>query len=638
MSKRLQELESRLREMEPADVDSPRRMDLLLELAEELISGDSPQRLGEVANEIRELGERIDDPRGEGYGLLYDGLICCFVADHDKGLKTLDQACDKLLEISDQVGLAKANLVKANILRSIGSFDLALTGMYDALESFQAFGETIWVAGCHYDLGLLYQEIGDHKKALEHHQKCYELTEKLGGWLAARSLNGVGRALNHLERRQEALDYHNRSLGMFREIGHEMGEARALDDIGCIYMRLGDDDLALPFHEKSLEIRRKIGQRRAECTSLMNIAKIRLRQNKVDQAFKILEDALAIAEETKSKSHIYDAHKLLSDAFERKGDHEEALHHFKLFQLAKEEVFNEHTSERINKLQIGFEVQKAEQAAEIERLKNVELREKNEALEAAMRELRATQGQLVQAEKMAAIGKLVAGIVHEMNTPLGASNSAIDVFDRCIERIGKLQDPGVSIKEMRESGELRRSLDHVRENQKIARDANERLWRILANLKTFIRLDASQREPVDLHTGLNSAIELLQYECRDSIEIVKDYGDLPRVDCYPSEINQVFMSLLTNAVESIENEGKITVRTTAGNGDVRVSISDTGAGVPADKLPHLFDPGFSTKGNRVKTGMGLLVSSNFVQKHGGRIDVESKVGEGSTFTVVLPNG
>jgi tetratricopeptide (TPR) repeat protein len=127
-----------------------------------------------------------------------------------------------------------------------------------------------------------------------------------------------------------------------------MGEARALDDIGGIYMRLGDDDLALPFHEKSLKIRRKIGQRRAECTSLLNIARIQLRQDRIDDALETLGMALPIAEETKSKSHIYDAHHLYSEAFEQTGDHEKALHHFKVYQRAKEEVFNEQASASTN--------------------------------------------------------------------------------------------------------------------------------------------------------------------------------------------------------------------------------------------------------------------------------------------------
>ena len=152
-------------------------------------------------------------------------------------------------------------------------------------------------------------------------------------------------------------------------------------------------------------------------------------------------------------------------------------------------MFNETTSERIHKLQVGFEVQKAEKEAEIERLKNVELQEKNERLGELLRELRATQSQLVQSEKMAAIGKLVAGMVHEMNTPLGASNSAIDVSDRCIDKITDLQSTCESFEGLEQLESL---LEHVQKNQRITRAANDRISHILANLKSFIRLDGSE--------------------------------------------------------------------------------------------------------------------------------------------------
>ncbi|UCH85112.1 MAG: tetratricopeptide repeat protein [Candidatus Latescibacterota bacterium] len=637
MADKLAQLEAKLRDMDPKDANTEARVDLLLELAEEHFSGDDPQRLIELTNEVLELSRQLKYAKGEAWGLWYEGLSCCFVADHEKGLDRVDESKERLAEMGDDDGVARAMMLKANILRSIGSFDHALPGMYEALEAFQRSGDRYWTANCHYSLGLLYNEIRDYKQAYEQHQKTIEVMEGLPErWLVARALNGVGQALNNLNKHQEALDNHHRSLALFREINHPMGEARALDDIGSIYMQLGDDELALPFHKKSLAIRERIGQRRAQCTSLLNIARVHVRQQEPARALERLDEALAIAEATQSKPHIYDAHHLYSEALEIQGDYEEALDHHKKSHHIKEEVFNERTADRIRKLHIGFEVQKAENEAEIARLKNVELREKNTRLKTLLGELRATQSQLVQSEKMAAIGKLVAGMVHEMNTPLGASNSAIDVSDRCIRRIAELESACDSIEELCSSGQMGKLLGHVKDNQQIVRHANERISRILANLKSFIRLDASEQDEVDIHEGLDSAIALLESDCRDRIKIVREYGNLPPVGCCPEEINQVFMSLLTNSVESIEREGTITVRTSMLDGDIRIAISDTGTGIEPEIRRQLFDPAFSTKGPRVKAGMGLLVSLNIVQKHGGHIDVESDVGKGSTFTIVLP--
>jgi two-component system NtrC family sensor kinase len=169
----------------------------------------------------------------------------------------------------------------------------------------------------------------------------------------------------------------------------------------------------------------------------------------------------------------------------------------------------------------------------------------------------------------------------------------------------------------------------------VSRDANERISGILDNLRSFIRLDGGERARMNVHEGLDSTLALLESETRGRIEVVKEYGDVPDITCYPGEVNQVFMSLLSNAVEAIRAEGQIVVRTTA-DADVRIEIQDNGTGIEPDQIDRLFEPGFRRNGSRVKAGMGLMVCFNIVQKHGGRIDVDSTPGTGSTFTVVLP--
>ena len=637
MNEKLEQLETRLREWSPEDSSSIERIDLLLELADEHFSGDDPQRLIELTDEVLELSNNLDYSKGKAYGLWYESLGCCFTADHEKGLRRVDESRSRLEDMGDSFGIAKTNLLKGNILRSIGSFDQALQPLHDAMEFFRQDGSRYWEANCFYSLGLLYHEIKDFPQALENHQKCSEAMEGQPElWLVARALNGVGQALDRMGKSQEALDSLHRSLALFREIDHAMGEARVLDDIGSIYMEMGDGELALPFHVKSLKKRRAIGQRRAECTSLLNIARIQVKQKDDAAAITTLDEAMAIAKETDSKPHVYDAHRIYSEAFELREDFSRALHHCREFQRAKEEVFNESTNDRINKLQIGFKVQKAEQDAELAHFKNVELADKNDRLEALLRELQDTQTKLVQSEKMAAIGKLVAGVVHEMNTPIGASNSAIDITERCIGKITDLQQATSTGDGQADDARLDFLLENLKKNQEINREANQRLSSILGNLKRFISLDGGQREKVDIHEGLDSALALLECEIGDNISIVRKYGDLDRIECCPGEINQVFMSLLTNAAEAIERSGSITVTTSKDNGEFRVAIADTGTGMTPEVQSQLFEPAFSTKGSRIKAGMGLLVSLNIVQQHGGRIEVDSEVGRGSTFTVVGP--
>jgi signal transduction histidine kinase len=620
--------------MDP-QAESAERVDLLLEMAGQLFSGDDPQRLVELVTEARGLAQRLNYSKGEAYSLLYEGLSCCFLAKHQKGLQTTDLSKSMFEALGDEEGVALTKLINANILRSIGSFDQALPGLYEVLEFFRARGHPYWEATCLYDLGLLYHEIGDYEKAFENFSGCIELLKDLPErWLEARAINGLGTSLSKQGKYEEALEHHDRSRTIFKEIGHQMGESRVLDDIGSIHLNLGDHDMALAFHTKSLEIREAIGMRRAQGTSLLNIARVHLQEKGAEKALQVLDKALAVAEETESKPQIYAAHQLLSEAYELQNNHVNALKQYKQFQQGKEEVFNDQTSDRIQKLHIGFEVEKAEREAEFERLKNVELSDKNERLEQLLRELRETQSQLVQSEKMAVLGKLVAGIVHEMNTPVGASSSAMDVSERCIEKIAELQAGGELLEA--DNGQLQSLLQRVQDTHRITRDANARISKILASLKSFSRLDEGERQATDIHEGLESTLALLEHECGDRIEIIKEYGKLPAVNCRPGEMNQVFMNLLANAVESIEGEGEITIRTSARNGSVYIEVADTGAGIPRDRLERLFDPGFSHKGQRVKAGMGLLVSYNIVQKHGGKIEVASEVDKGTTFTVIVP--
>ena len=134
----------------------------------------------------------------------------------------------------------------------------------------------------------------------------------------------------------------------------------------------------------------------------------------------------------------------------------------------------------------------------------------------------------------------------------------------------------------------------------------------------------------------NSTLTLVEYQTKGRIAIERDYGELPRVDCRPNELNQVFMNLLVNAIQAIDGEGRITVRTRPNGDEVTVEIIDTGKGIPPEKQARIFDPGFTTKGVGVGTGLGLAIAHRIVQDHGGRIEVESAVGNGTTFRLRLP--
>ena len=167
-------------------------------------------------------------------------------------------------------------------------------------------------------------------------------------------------------------------------------------------------------------------------------------------------------------------------------------------------------------------------------------------------------------------------------------------------------------------------------------DAGARIARILASLRSFTRLDESLYQKADVHEGLDAALILLEHETRDGATVDRQYGDIPPILCYPGELNQAFMNLLLNAIEATPDTGAITIRTYRSKDKVHIEISDTGVGISRDQLAHIFVPSFNSEGTRVKAGMGLFAVFNIIQKHAGKIGVESDLGKGTTFSIQLP--
>ena len=242
--------------------------------------------------------------------------------------------------------------------------------------------------------------------------------------------------------------------------------------------------------------------------------------------------------------------------------------------------------------------------------------------------------ELVNSAKLATLGMLVAGVAHEINTPLGALHSNHDVLKRALGRLGNiLEDEQVDASELDEVRTIVRAIGEVLQINDLA---VERMGQIVRSLRSFGRLDRAEIDWVDLHEGLESTLALLAHEFRGRITVVREYGVTPPIECYPQQLNQLWMNLLINASQAVDGPGTITLRTSAADGLVNVEIRDTGAGIPPENLDRIWEPGFTTKGARVGMGLGLLISRQIVEQHGGRMTVQSKVGEGTTFTVHLP--
>jgi signal transduction histidine kinase len=253
------------------------------------------------------------------------------------------------------------------------------------------------------------------------------------------------------------------------------------------------------------------------------------------------------------------------------------------------------------------------------------VRERTAELEAAYRDLKAAETHLVQSEKMASLGRLVAGVAHEINNPVSFIASSIAPLRRRLERAVKAPPTDAT-----------RLLTEARELIDIMARGAERTAAIVRDLRSFSRLEEAVRKSVDLREGLDVTLRLLESRWRDRVTVHRDFEDVPLVDCDPGQVNQVFMNLLANACDATPDGGSIWVSTRLDGDDACVTIRDDGPGMPPDILGRVFEPFFTTKDVGSGTGLGLAIAHGIVTAHGGRIEVESAVGNGTTFRVRLP--
>ncbi|HEX9875803.1 MAG TPA: ATP-binding protein [Gammaproteobacteria bacterium] len=288
--------------------------------------------------------------------------------------------------------------------------------------------------------------------------------------------------------------------------------------------------------------------------------------------------------------------------------------------------------------------------------------ERTEELENALKEIQNSQAQLVQAEKMSSLGQLVAGISHEINTPLlYLANNAVliqerlellhDFVQRCAGAFSlkpddfedrkafqiALANALKSLKARIIDEELLASIEEATDLLSDSISGLNDLTEMAQGLKDFSRLDRAPIENFNVNTGLDRSLLIARNAIKYKAEVTKDYGELPDIECAPSQLNQVFLNLLTNAAQAIDDHGEILISTKCyGDSHVSIRIADTGCGIPEEHLDRIRDPFFTTKEVGTGTGLGLSIVDKIIRAHGGELFVESEVGKGSAFTVVLP--
>lgn len=283
----------------------------------------------------------------------------------------------------------------------------------------------------------------------------------------------------------------------------------------------------------------------------------------------------------------------------------------------------------------------------IERTKEIEV--KNKELGKAYDELKAAQVKLVHSEKMSSLGQLVAGVAHELNNPINfiygnmehLKNYSHDMRDLIAKYISfeenLTEEQKSEIEEIKEDIDYEYLLEDLDDLLTSCKEGAERTRQIVLDLRNFSRLDEANLKEVNIHEGIDSTLNILHNKYKDRVEIIKEYDDsIPPIYCFAGQLNQVFMNLLANASQAVEEKGEVKIITQKDDDYATIKISDTGVGIPPENLSKIFDPFFTTKDVGDGTGLGLSVTYGIIEKHNGTISVDSKVGEGTTFTVKIP--
>ena len=222
---------------------------------------------------------------------------------------------------------------------------------------------------------------------------------------------------------------------------------------------------------------------------------------------------------------------------------------------------------------------------------------------------------------MASLGQLVAGVAHEINTPLGSINANNDILNKMLSKLSQSCDNQLIV-------------ENIQNINKIDKEAIKRISGIVQCLKRFVRLDESELQSADINDELDLTLELIKHETKNRIEVVKNYGKIPQIKCYPNMLNQVFMNILVNACQSIKDKGTITITTEYKNNTLFVKIKDTGSGIDDNIKEKLFNAGTTTK--KLGTGLGLAISQKIIEKHNGKIYFETQKAVGTEFIIEIP--
>ncbi|GAB4327724.1 MAG: hypothetical protein OHK0038_01470 [Flammeovirgaceae bacterium] len=665
-----------------------------------------------------------------------------FILALDFGEKALSLA----KKISYSRGECKVHSFIGVILRNMGKNAEAMEHFLEAFKIAEKNGFIEEVAYSLNNIGDIYNIQGNYTNAHEYIDKALNEFKKLNHkYGLAYAYIRKGEVYQNEKKYDKALDCYITCLQLREELGDKDQISAAQVKVGEMYMLNNNWSDALSIFKSSLQISREMNNKRRIASTLVKMGEVYRYIFQYDCALIFLHEGLDIAQKLGARDFYQKACLLLVEIYVVKEDYKKAYEYEKLYSLNRYVESVEQNKKILKSLQIAYEAEKNKNQIEIlkketeilqitkygsitiivlflcliigliiSRQRKIRLskllQKQNDELNKTLKELQNTQHQLVQSEKMSFLGQLMAGVAHEVNTPLGAirstnqqmikiientipkfpsfinqlSNSQKETFFLLLEKAFSKPLLHLTPKEERqirkdllkdleifgmdkaeyyaekivelglqshleefehilasERGddilEMACSFFHLRKGTKTIQIATDKAAKIIFALKNFSHFEnTGQKSVVSLAENIEHVLIIYHAQLKANVEVVKNIENLPPIACYPDELMQVWTNLIHNALQAMNYKGRLTITIKKENEWQKISISDTGCGIPDEIKPRIFDTFFTTKPQGEGTGLGLDIVKKIVEKHSGKIDFESIVGVGTTFNVYLP--
>jgi two-component system, NtrC family, sensor kinase len=648
-----------------------------------------------LSKEAADLSQKIKYLKGQADAYRLIGFAWIRKSDLVQAKPYLEKAFQVYNSLNDLQGLAVVNEYNGIIHRITGDCKSALENIYKALELCRK--TKFWDAEITtlYQLGVTYKQLGNYNKALEFlFESLLIAKSSTFKIMEAYNLNVIGSIYFETGDYKEALNYFQQGLPIRQQANDYWGEAGSLDSIGHTYMKMRQYDQAIIYCKKSLEISEKVGDKKGQANSLLHLAEIYHEQEKIAFAVKYSNESLNIRKssgdirgeaevllfiaalepkDSNNKSEFLlkaatiaenvNAFDLLNKIrlslylfYKDAGKYEEALVQLELHVALVIEIHKTSIAQKMANLEISHKAEEAQREADVIRLKNNELNKLNKVLveqkqnlQQALSDLKMTQSQLIQSEKMASLGELTAGIAHEIQNPLNFVNNFSEVNEELIDELTQELAAG------NEQSAVEIAKD-IKGNQQKILHHGKRADAIVKGMLQHSRSSSGIKELTDINALADEYLRLAYHGLRAkdksfNANMKTDFDEsIGKINIVPQDIGRVILNLITNAFYVVNEKKKqqpegyepmVSVSTKmspAGGGKgVVISVKDNGNGIPDSIKEKIFQPFFTTKPTGQGTGLGLSMSYDIVKNmHQGDIKVNSKEGEGTEFIVVLP--